>query len=175
MNTSSSSSNDNLATQLAASFAKVGFVPSPQVQQQLQQMSPPADPAAAAGGAPADPAAAAGAPPADPAAAGAPPGVDPSTGQPMPAATLEDVMAGMEQLAQMISQLPQAIAQLMAQQAPQGEQKKKSPAERMDAIEAQLAQLTGQPPAGGAPAPGGAPADPAAGGGASAPAAPPAA
>lgn len=164
--------SNQAAIKMAEVFSKLGFVPSPQVQQQLQQMQPPADPAAA-GGAPPDPAAAAaGAPPADPAAGGGapPPGVDPATGQSMPAATLEDVMAGLEQLAQMISQIPQMVA---AAAPAGGEQKKKSPAERMEAIEATLAQLTGQPPAGGAPA-GAPPADPAAGG-APAPAAPPAA
>ena len=116
----------------AAALTKVGFVPSPQVQQQLQakqaQEAPPQ-------------------PPVDPAAAGAPS----EQGAP-PLATLEDVKAGLEQLAQMIQQIPGQVA---AAAPVGGEIKKKSPAERMDAIEQQLSQLTG-----GVQAP--APADPAA-------------
>lgn len=122
----------------AAALTKVGFVPSPQVQQQLEakqaQEAPPQ-------------------PPADPAAAGAPP----EQGAP-PLATLEDVMAGLEQLAQMIQQIPSQVATAALAG---GEAKKRSPAERMDAIEQQLSQLTGGAPA-PAPAPAAAPVDPAA-------------
>lgn len=137
------------AVSLKAALTKQAFVPSPQVQQKLQaiqQAKQAQDPAAAQ----------AGAPPQDPAAQGAP--VDPAAGSaPAPAqgapppATLDDVMAGLEQLAQMIQQIP---AQVSAANPAGAEAKKKSPAERMDAIEQQLSQLTGgAPQAGAAPAP----------------------
>ena len=68
-------------------------------------------------------------------------------------------------LAQMIQQGFQQVLQghqELAAKAGEGEKPKKlSPAERMDAIEAQLSQLTGQPPAaGGAPGGEAAPAAP---------------
>jgi hypothetical protein len=153
------------AIDFVSALRKLGFVPSPQVEQMLQQQGqqgqppqPPPDPTSAAGAPlPADPSAG-GAPGGAPPAGAPPPGADPSQGAqgaPPPPATLDDVMAGMEQLAQMISQIPQQ----MASAAPQGEAaKKKSPAERMDAIEQQLAQLTGSggvAPGAGAPAPAG--------------------
>ena len=113
---------------LSDTMTKKGFIPSPKVQEQLNQMAAAKQAQEQAQGQPADPSQAQGQPPAP--------------GQP-----------GEQQLAQMIQQIPAMIAQTAGAGAAGVEQKKKTPAERMDAIEAQLAQLTGgAPPAGGPPA-----------------------
>lgn len=128
---------------LSDTMTKKGFIPSPKVQEQLNQMAAAKQAQEQAQGQPADPSQAQGQPPA--------PG-QPGEQAPPPV-TPEDIMAGMEQLAQMIQQIPAMIAQTAGAGAAGVEQKKKTPAERMDAIEAQLAQLTGgAPPAGGPPA-----------------------